>query len=82
MRASATHFSSTSLRPLGVAGGGVELAGLAQLGIDPRFERGAAFGGGYIDIAIGDAHRNGFLTGLRGGESRGSHDGESDSGGE
>lgn len=46
----------------GVTTGAFELAGLTQLGIDARFERGAAFGAGHDDITIGDAQGDGFRS--------------------
>ncbi len=54
----------------GVARSAIALAGLTQLGVDARFDDGAAFGAGYVDIAIGNAQGDGFLTGLRGGNGK------------
>ena len=45
-----------------VATGGFDGAGLTQLGIDARFERGAAFRRGHVDIAIGNANGHGLLS--------------------
>ncbi len=60
---------------VGVARGGFERAGLPQARVDARFERGAAFGGGHIDIAVSDLDGDGLVTG-RCGKSRRGHSGK------
>lgn len=43
-----------------VARGALIGAGLLEAGVDAGFERGAAFGGGHVDIAVTDPHDDGI----------------------
>lgn len=52
------------------AGGAGQRAGLAQLGIDARFQGGTAFGGAHIDIAVSDADGDHVIGHSRGGNGK------------
>ena len=63
---------------VGVARGGRGSAGLLEARVDPRFERGAALGGGHVDIAVSDLDGHDLLGRGRGGERDEGEQGESE----